>query len=686
MRFAHTGRFLSGVVAPLSALRTAASPGCGEFPDLEALGELALSWGFELVQLLPVNDTGTQSSPYSALSAFALHPLYLRIADLPELAEAGGVAGADALRDEAAGLVARFGAAERAPFGELRAAKLALLEKVWAARRAGGTKAARRAAADPGLEAWIGENPWVSAYAAFVELKGRNGGRPWWEWRSFRDPSPADIEELWRDAELADRLRFQAWIQMRAQEQFHAVAARLAGRGVALMGDIPILMNDDSAEVWARRGCFRLELKAGAPPDMYSWLGQNWGFPVYDWEAMAADGYSFWKERLAEADRFYSAYRIDHVLGFFRIWCLGERESTGYLGRFEPDSPIRVEELAAAGFPPERLRWLSRPHLPTRRLVEAAGEAAARGAIHAALDRIGEEELFLFKPSIRGERDIEALPGISPAARDCLLSSWRDRVLFEEEPGNFAPAWRYREASAWPTLSDAERGAIEELVRRKAAEAETTWAETGRRLLGALKEAVPMLPCAEDLGAVPDCVPLVLEELGILGLRVLRWSRRWNEPGQPYIAPADYPRLSVACLSVHDSTSLRGWWEEEADKAATWELAASCLGRELGPCPERLGPDEAEILLESVARSNSLFAVYPIQDLIALSPSHRPADPGSERINVPGTVGEGNWTYRMPSSIEELSADRGLAARAKRLAKARPRTPREGGEKGRKRA
>jgi 4-alpha-glucanotransferase len=673
MRFAHSGRFLSGIVAPLSAIKTASSPGCGEFPDLSALGDLAEAWNFDLVQLLPVNDSGTQTSPYSALSAFALNPVYVRIGDLPELAAS------EPLRAEAAALVARFGNSTLVPYEELLAAKLGLLGRVWAAKaalasdQAGAKKRGKAPAVDPELDAWMGANPWIRDYAAFVELKARSDGRPWWEWERLRDPARGDVDALWASPSFTDRLRFHAWVQMRASGQFLAAAKALAERGIALMGDIPILMNEDSADVWARRSCFRLDLKAGAPPDMYAHLGQNWGFPIYDWEAMAADGYRFWVERLAEADKYYSAYRIDHVLGFFRIWSLGEREKTGYLGRFVPDAPMRRSEFEAAGFSTARLRWLSEPHIPTARLVAASGEAAARGAIHAALDRIGEEELFLFKRSVRGECDIEALPGISPAARDFLLAAWRDRVLVEQADGSFVAAWRFSEASAWQSLEGGERGFIEGLVARKAAEAEALWAETGARLLGALKAAVPMLPCAEDLGAVPDCVPRVLGELGILGLRVMRWTRRWNEPGQPYIPISDYPRLSVACASVHDSSSLRLWWEEEADRDATWAFAAACLGRELGPRPERLGPQETEVLLELVARSNSLIAAHPIQDLVALSVAHRPADPRSERINVPGTIGEGNWSYRMPASVEELLGDKGLAARARRLAKARPR-------------
>jgi 4-alpha-glucanotransferase len=669
MKFQHASQRLSGLVVPLSALRTESSPGCGEFPDLATVGELAASWGLALVQLLPVNDSGAQESPYFALSAFALNPIYIKISDLPELK---GKAAAGLLA-EARGLVDRFGGSERVPYGPLLAAKLELLRKVWDfAREADAREAAgARPAGDAELDAWIESNPWSRAYAAFVALKAANRELPWWEWKELRDPSEGDIARLWEGGPLLDELRFRSWLQMRAEGQFRSAAEGLASRGIALMGDIPILMNGDSADVWSRRRFFRLDLTAGAPPDMYAALGQNWGFPIYDWDALEREGYGFWRERLVEADKYYSCYRIDHVLGFFRIWSLSDRESTGAMGRFVPDIPVTRRELEELGFSAERLRWLSRPHVPSWRLVQAAGESAAKGAVFAALSRIGDEDLYLFKDSVLGEKDIEALPSISPAARDFLLSAWRDRVLYEFEPGSYSPTWSYRLASAWPTLWDAEREALEALVARKKAEAEALWGGTGRKLLGALKSFVPMLPCAEDLGAVPPCVPETLSDLGILGLRVLRWARRWDEAGQPYVPVGEYPELSVACPSVHDSTSLRGWWESEADREATWRMAAATLGRDLGPCPERLGPDEALALLEVVARSASRIAVYPIQDLVAMSESFRPDDPGSERVNVPGTVGGTNWSYRIPAGLSALLGDKRLASRAKALAKAR---------------
>ena len=467
MNYAHNGRRVSGLVAALSALRSRESPACGEYPDLAALGGLARAWGLDLIQLLPVNDSGSQSSPYSALSAFALHPLYLRVADLPE---AAGKAGAP-YRKAAAELAARFADDARLRYGPYLEAKLALLERIYAERGAAalglpgaapGAGARVPAGAEAGaaseagaFRAFVAANPWVKAYAVFSELKRRYEGKPWWEWTERRDPEPAEVEALWEEPSLAAGTRFRAWLQWRAEGQFAAAAAALREAGVELMGDIPILISEDSAEVWARRRVFRLGLAAGAPPDMYSHLGQNWGFPIYDWEALEREGYGFWKERLASCEKFYSAYRIDHVLGFFRIWALSGRDRTGYLGRFVPDAHIGRAELEALGFGPDRLRWLSEPHVRTERLVAAcsaggAGDADAMEAALLALDRIGNEELFLFKRSIRGEKDIEELAargaagyggaGVSEGARAFLLEAWRRkaRAPSSSRPGGTA--------------------------------------------------------------------------------------------------------------------------------------------------------------------------------------------------------------------------------------------------------
>jgi 4-alpha-glucanotransferase len=166
-------------------------------------------------------------------------------------------------------------------------------------------------------------------------------------------------------------------------------------------------------------------------------------------------------------------------------------------------------------------------------------------------------------------------------------------------------------------------------------------------------------------------VPRVLGELGILGLRVLRWTRDWGRPGQPYVELSDYPRLTVACPSVHDSSSLREWWEREADRGQVWAFVSRSLGKNLGSAPEKASPAAVSAILQALARSGSAIVVYPIQDLLALGESWRPADPSLERVNVPGTSNEWNWGWRLPAAIEEIAAEESLAAAAKKVAAAR---------------
>jgi 4-alpha-glucanotransferase len=654
----------------------------------------------DLIQILPVNDTGSQTSPYSALSAFALNPIHLRLGDLPEAED--GTASASVLASIAA-LSAEFSADSRVEYGSILARKLEILGQIWAAALASGGRAFLSE-----IEGWAKTQPWVKPYACFVELKRRNAGLPWWEWPEFQDPKDSEVDALWNSEGFGAEARFWTWIQMRASEQFAAACRGARAQGVDIMGDIPILMNADSADVWHERRFFDTGACAGAPPDMYSRLGQNWGFPLYRWEAIEKEEYSFWKERLAAADAYYSLYRIDHVLGFFRIWAMGKRERDGFLGRFEPEYAITYPELNSLGFDALRIRWLSRPHLPgwaIEAALERLPEAARRPLADRLFERIGDEDLFLFAPWVQGGADIaEAVEKAVAAAisaegastdvaaplpwesvracEDDLLSWWRNRTLLETAPGRYVTSWEYESTQAWASLSDQERTALSALVARRKAESLALWERAGRRILSVLSACVDMKPCAEDLGAVPPCVPEVLGELGIPGLRVLRWHREWDREGSPYVPLSEYPENSVACTSVHDSTMLRQWWVEEADRKALWAFAGEAFAAREGakaarkagtkvsglpqPLPEdpprELDPPSAFALLAAFATVRSRFVVYPIQDLLAASSAYRAADPAEERINVPGTSDGRNWLYRVKPELETLQADRTFAS------------------------
>jgi 4-alpha-glucanotransferase len=664
----NAGKRLLGTVVPVGALRSTESTGVGEFPDLVEFADLCVKMGIGLIQLLPVNDTGYESSPYSALTVFALHPLYLRISELPEVRT-----GSPDFVQKVKVLGKKFECEKRFPFEKILRAKLTLLREIYAANK----KEIAGKAESGALKEWIEQNSWIKEYAVYRRLKEINAEKSWQEWTGFRQVTGAEIEALWNDNKLRGEHLFWVWLQEALDAQFSKAAAAIAAKGILLEGDLPILINEDSCDVWAHPQYFHAELSAGAPPDMYSPEGQNWGFPTYNWEVLAETDYDWWRKRLKAAEKYYQAYRIDHVLGFFRIWASSRKNRSAAMGRFVPYIPITRAELTSLGFDDNRIRWVSRSHIPTgevwdslknnrgRVYVDSEIAAEAEKIFSTVLDRIGDEELWLFKDFIQGEKDIIAL-GFSPAAQNYLINAWHNRIFFEFDTDNFCPIWYYRTSRPYASLSEEEKSRLEALLEKHHTDSETIWEKQGKRLLSFLCESSSMLPCAEDLGAIPDCVPRVLTKLKILGLRVIRWFREWEKPGEPYVPLEDYPELSVCTTSVHDSSTLREWWEREADQAAF----SGFIG--YPSLPRIYNPGVAKVILQRIAGAASRFRVFQIQDLLHLSPQWYAEDPASERINVPGTVTLFNWTYRLPAPIAEIAKDEDLLQAVSDLARIAP--------------
>ncbi|MDR0908993.1 MAG: 4-alpha-glucanotransferase [Spirochaetaceae bacterium] len=639
-----------GVVAPLGSLRTEKSIGIGEFPDLPEFAKFCEKGNIGLIQLLPVNDTGAWSSPYFAMSAFALHPIYLRISDIPEAkGNAGYQKGLDSL-------ALQFNKLTRYPFEKIYRAKLALLRQIFADNKAEILASASGASGK--LSKWIKKNPWVSHYAVYHRLKDSYEEKSWEEWPENKNLSIDKIEKMFNDKALKEEHLFYVWVQEACDAQFSAAAKAVRDKGIILEGDLPILINEDSCDVWTYRKYFNLDLSAGAPPDMYSPEGQNWGFPLYNWDVLAKNDYDFWKDRLKVAENYYSAYRIDHVLGFFRIWATTRSNTSSALGRFIPYKPIKRKELEDIGWNSARIRWVSQPHIPSSEVPDG-------NIFAAAFNRIGNEELWLFKDSIKGDKDIDKLD-LPDSSKAFLKQAWHNRFLIEYEKGLFTPYWSYKESRAWASLSDGEKKDMEALIEKHEADSEKTWETGGKKILSVLREASAMLPCAEDLGAVPDCVPRVLTKLKILGLRVVRWYREWDKNDQPYIPLEEYPELSVCTPAVHDCSTLRQWWETEADQ----EQFAKFLGAPA--LPKVYNPGAAKTILMHLAASASRYRVFQIQDLLHLSAKWYASDPAEERINVPGTLNDFNWTYRLPATIADIAQDEALVDAVKELASVKP--------------
>jgi len=663
-----TDKRLRGVVVPVGALRSNSGIGVGEFLDLIGFSRLCKKMRLGLIQILPVNDTGFESSPYSSLTAFGLHPLYLRIEELEEFKAADS-----SIKKRIAEARQEFDKDVRFSHYRVLGKKLEICRDIFNSRKAEILKSA----AGGKLAEWIKQNSWVKQYAVYRRLKEANGGRSWKDWHEYRNVTEADIEALWKDKNLCEAHIFWVWLQEALDSQFSKAAAEIAAAGIVLEGDLPILMNEDSCDVWANPDIFNQRLSAGAPPDMYSPSGQNWGFPVYNWEAQEKDNYSWWRKRLKTAEKYYSAYRIDHVLGFFRIWASSRDDYSSALGRYVPYIPVTSGDLKRLGFDSSRIRWLSRPHIPTGEVFDALRNnwngpfteedisAAAEKIFSKALLRINNEELWLFRKKIKGEKDIDRLD-LHPASHNYLYEKWHDRTFLEYERGKFFPVWYYRESKAYKSLSVEEKNNLEALLEKRQKKSEKVWARHGRKLLSVLVDSSDMLPCAEDLGAVPACVPRVLSKLRILGLRVVRWYREWDKEGQPYVPFDEYPRLSVCTLSVHDSSTIREWWENEADQMQF----SGFIG--VPSLPKKFNPGSARIILSKAASARSRFRVFQIQDILHLSNRWYSQDPSQERINIPGTSNEFNWTYRLPAQIEEIAKDKELILAVRELSRVRP--------------
>jgi 4-alpha-glucanotransferase len=398
----------AGVLLPLFSIRSSADWGVGEIPDLVPWARWCAAAGFSAAQVLPVNEASRgQNSPYAALSAFAIDPVYLAVGALEDFEAAGGLG---ALPRGDAALLDAVRAAPAVRWDDVRALKRRALDLAFARferdewnRRSGRARALERFAHE--------ESAWLDDYALFVAIHdGEQGGRPWTEWPApLRDRDPAALAEA--RARLSRLVLFHTWLQWQAEEQWHAARGAANAQGVELAGDLPFMVATDSADVWARRGDFRLDARVGVPPDAFSATGQDWGLPVYRWDVMEREGYPWLTERGRRMADLYGLYRVDHVVGLYRTYFF---PSDGTAPAFVPEG----EEAQT-------------------RNGERVLAILAKGA------RVIAEDLGTVPDFVRASLARIAVPGY--------------RVLRWERHWN-DPGQPFREPPSWPALSVATTG------------------------------------------------------------------------------------------------------------------------------------------------------------------------------------------------------------------------------------
>ena len=647
--FALYNRKLAGTLVPVFSLRTRKSAGIGDFGDLKAMIDFVASTGQKVLQLLPVNDTTithtwTDSYPYSCISVFAIHPQYANLHALPELKDAKA-------RAEAEKTCAELNALDKIDYEKVNDFKINYLRQIFNQE---GEKMMKTAE----YKAFFQDTKqWLVPYAQYSYLRDKNGTADFNQWPDHQVWDEAERKALTDPKTAAYKnVAFFYFVQFVLDRQMQEAHEYAKAKGVILKGDIPIGVNRNGCDVWMEPKYFNLNGQAGAPPDDFSANGQNWGFPTYNWFEMLKDGCQWWNRRFQNMARYFDAYRIDHVLGFFRIWEIPVHSVHGLLGQFAPALAMSREEIESYGLHFQDDRF-TRPFITDwvldRVFHERAGEVKEK-----YLDRL-DDERYQMKPEVDTQRKVEALFADATDEkelwlRDGLYALISD-VLFVRDhtnPGVFHPRISAQLDFIYESLYDNDKAAFNRLYndyfyRRN----NQFWYQEAMKKLPKLVQATRMLVCAEDLGMVPDCVPWVMDELKILSLELQSMPK---DPSVKFGHLSRNPYRSVCTISSHDMPTLRMWWDENIQR--TQEYYNTMLYRQ-GPAPHPLPGWLASDIISRHLTSPSMLCILSIQDWLATDEALRLPDADAERINIPANP-KHYWRYRMHLNIEDLAADK----------------------------
>lgn len=633
----------AGTAVPIFSLRSEDGSGAGDFTDLKKIAQWAALTGQRVIQILPVNDTTTSytradSYPYSGISVNALHPLYLNPYDAGEI-----------------------------PHGKLkesldaRARELNSLEEIdyektirlkWEYIRLLYSHDAGKCEKSPQYKEFFEANRhWLLPYAAFCTLRDRFKTADFTKWEDYSHYTPEKVEEMFLPENASRKtMLMHIYVQYHLHLQLRQAIEYAHSVGVAIKGDIPIGITPHSVEAWTRAEYFNMDSQAGAPPDDFAPNGQNWGFPTYNWMAIAADGYRWWKERFGKMAEYFDIYRIDHVLGFFRIWEIPKEHISGLMGHFSPALPLSAQELLERGMrfsPQEHSEPYVTEDILVKMFVDTAQTVAERFFIPLAGGR------YSFKEEFNTQRKIHQaflMGKFSSKTRDALEALICNR-LFIEDPrakGMYHPRIGGNKSMAFELLGqemkDAYKTISDDFFYNRHND---FWKGEGAMKLHEIISSTVMLPCAEDLGMIPACVPQVLKEQKVLSLEVQRMPK---EPGKMFADTSCYPYLSVCTTGTHDTSTLRQWWEEDSEKTQVYYN--DILGMK-GKAPRTCTCKICNKIVSMHLHSPSMLAILPLQDWLSIDPQTRNPKVWAERINIPSDPNH-YWRYRMHISLEEL--------------------------------
>ena len=496
---------------------------------------------------------------------------------------------------------------------------------------------------------------WLVPYAAFCNLREKNGTADFTQWKTYNVYDPEAIGKyVSRKNRNYDSIGLQYFMQYHLHLQLREATDYAHEHGILVKGDIPIGIYRYSCDAWVAPGLYHMDFQAGAPPDNFAIKGQNWGFPTYNWEQMGKDGFSWWKQRFKQMSNYFDAFRIDHILGFFRIWSIPMNAVEGILGYFVPVIPVYRNEFS------ERNIWFdyeryARPFINEAVLWELFNHQA--GLVKEQFLYQRGDGQFSLKEPFDTQRKVEAhfaeqeITDFNKWIRQGLFDLIANTILLEVE-GSGQQQFHFRIAMEntssfrfleWNTQQQLRERYVDYFYRRQ----DQFWQKEAMEKLPALKRATNMLVFGEDLGMVPACVPDTMKQLGILSLEIQRMPK---DPTQRFSHLSSAPYLSVVTPSTHDMSTIRGWWEE--DRSVTRQFFNQELGL-WGEAPYFCEPWVNKAIVLQHLHSPAMWSIFQLQDIMGMSERFRRENPHDERINIPADSHH-YWRYRIQITLEDL--------------------------------
>ena len=637
----------AGVSIPVFSLRTKKSFGVGEFNDLKLLADWAKNVGLRLIQILPVNDTianhsWSDSYPYAAISAFALHPLYVNLEKVAGKTNAAKIKSITQSQQK----LNKLGYVD---YAEVVKAKLAVLKEIY-------VNTSDDFFEDKDYKEFYTANKfWLLPYAAFSYLRDKFQISDFSKWEDFAVYNKKTIEKSFAKEVAASReISFHYFVQYHLHKQLKEAADYCHKKGVVLKGDIPIGVYRYGCDTWVDAGLYNMNFQAGAPPDDFAVKGQNWGFPTYNWKKMREDHFEWWRRRFEQMSNYFDAFRIDHILGFFRIWSIPIHAVEGIMGHFVPAIPVHINEFG------ERGMWfnydrLCKPFINDAVLEEVFGDLSSK--IKASYLIRKEFGMYDLRPAYDTQRKVEAhiadleQEDDNDRLKAGLFDLVSNVILFEEQGSN-GQQFHFRigadKTISFRYLEPDQKNKLYDLYINYFFERQDEfWMKEAMHKLPYLKRATNMLICGEDLGMVPHCVPDVMQQLGILSLEIQRMPKK---AATEFFHPGEAPYLSVITPSTHDMSTIRGWWEEDKQKIASFYR--NVLGH-YGDPPYYCEPWINRAIIIQHLYSPAMWSIFQLQDILGMSETLRRENPHEERINVPADPNN-HWKYRMHILLEDL--------------------------------